>query len=266
METISTREMTVRTGDRGVFCFVRSPLEDGKHPAVILSHGYNGCHADFERESLFFASHGVIACSLDFCGGSVRSKSTGRSEDMTLFTEKEDLLAVFDAVSRWERVDPSRVFLLGGSQGGLVTALAAEELGDRARGMILYFPALNIPDDWRHRFDETGIPETFPFWGLTLGKRFFESMKDLDPFEVIGGFKNPVLILQGDRDVTVRPAVADRAVRKYAHGEMILLPGEAHGFTSAGTEFAMEKALDLMEKCGGGDPERMNRIPFEEQK
>lgn len=244
---IRTEEKTIQTGEKSIFGRIWYPLVPGKRPAVILSHGYNGCHADFERECRFFAQNGVIAYSFDFCGGSVRSRSSGRSTDMTLFTEKADLLAVIDAISKLDPVDPNALFLLGGSQGGLVTALAAEERSDRLRGMILYFPAFNIPEDWRHRFSSVdAIPEEYPFWGLTLGRNFFISMRDLVPFEHIGRFRSPVLIFHGDQDPIVSMQVAQRAEQEYSQSKLIVLPGEGHGFSPAAVEQVMETALHQM--------------------
>ena len=58
---------------------------------------------------------------------------------MTIFTEKEDLLAVVDALSEKEELDSKNLFLFGGSQGGLVSALTAEEIKDKVRGLVLLF-------------------------------------------------------------------------------------------------------------------------------
>ncbi|MBQ8202043.1 MAG: alpha/beta fold hydrolase [Clostridia bacterium] len=238
----------ILAGEKAIYGRIWFPVTDGKRPAVILSHGYNGCHSDFGAECRTFAQHGFIAYSFDFCGGSTRSRSTGKSTDMTLFTEKQDLLDVFDHISAMEQVDEASVFVLGGSQGGIVTALAAEERAEQLRGMILYFPAFNIPDDWRNRFGpvET-IPETYEFWGLTLGRNFFAAMKDFVPYNHIGGFKGPVLILQGDKDGIVAPSVAWRASRKYENAELVILKGEGHGFSAEGTKTAIEKALQMMQ-------------------
>ena len=244
MQAIRTEEWTVQAHEKRIYGRIWYPAAAGKHPAVILSHGYNGNHAGFERECRFFAQNGVTAYSFDFCGGSVASKSSGVSTDMTLFTEKEDLLAVVDAAVQWDFVDAGAIFLLGGSQGGLVTALAAEERKEQVRGMILYYPAFNIPDDWRHRFDGAGeIPAEYPFWGLTLGRNFFASMRDFVSFDHIGGFERPVLIVQGDRDEIVPPTVAQRAIKKYKQGKLLILSGEGHGFSAQGAAQAMEAAL-----------------------
>ena len=55
---------------------------------------------------------------------------------MTIFTEKEDLLAVYNDISNLDMVDANHVYLMGGSQGGLVTTLATEELQDKVAAMI----------------------------------------------------------------------------------------------------------------------------------
>lgn len=243
-----TQELTIPAGERSIYGRIWLPVTEETCPAVILSHGYNGCHSDFNSECAYFARNGFIACSFDFCGGSTRSKSSGKSTDMTVFTEKEDLLAVLDYIAAMPCSDSGTIFLMGGSQGGLVTALATEERMEQVRGMVLYFPAFNIPDDWRRNFTKAeDIPETLDFWGLTLGRNFFLSMRDFSAYDCIGSFPKEVLILQGDEDRIVAPAVAGRAAEKYAHAELVILKGEEHGFSPEGAKTAMEKALQMMQ-------------------
>lgn len=250
MYEIKTEEHIIQVGEKSIYGRIWYPVTEEKRPAVILSHGYNGCHSDFGVECHAFAKQGFIAYSFDFCGGSTRSRSTGKSTDMTLFTEKQDLLDVIDHIRALEQVDETAVFLLGGSQGGLVTALAAEERADVLSGMILYFPAFSIPDNWRGNFRTVeDIPETFEFWNLTLGRDFFLSMRDFSAYDHIGGFKGPVLILSGDRDGIVPVSVALRASKKYENAELVILKGEEHGFSPEGTQTAIDKALQLMQGC-----------------
>lgn len=240
-------EVKVVANGREVYIKGYMPADDGKHPAVILSHGYNGCHDDFAEECTYYAQNGFIAYALDFCGGSTRSKSAGVSTDMTVFTEKEDLLAVFEYVSKQNNVDVENIYLFGASQGGFVTALAAEEIEDKVRGMMLYYPALNIPDDWRKNYKtEEEIPETVEFWGLQLSKRFFTSIRDFYTFKNIGNFSKKILIIQGDEDDIVHLSVAERAEKHYSNVELIVLKGEGHGFSANGAKNAMEKVLQFM--------------------
>lgn len=249
MKDIKTKEHVIRVGEKAIYGRIWIPVTKEKCPAVICSHGYNGSHSGYDTECRAFAQKGYITYSFDFCGGSTRSRSTGKSTDMTLFTEKQDLLDVFDHIAAMDQVDENAIFLLGGSQGGIVTALAAEERVEQVRGMILYYPAYNIPDDWRNRFGAVeSIPETFEFWELTLGKNFFVSMKDFVSYDHVGGFKGPVLILQGENDKIVTPAAAKRASEKYVNAELVILQGEGHGFSEDGRKMAIEKALQMMQR------------------
>ncbi len=246
---LKSDETMVEGNGREVYIKGYLPNDDKKHPAIIMCHGYNGSHADFTNECIYYAQNGIIAYSIDFCGGSGRSKSSGKSTDMTIFTEKEDLLAVFDYVSKLDNVDTDNIYLFGGSQGGLVAALAAEEVADKVKGLALYFPAFNIPDNWRGNYKTVEeIPEVVDFWGLNLGKNFFVSMRDFYTFDNIGNFKNKVFILSGDKDNIVPLATVQQAQKKYSNAELVVLQGEGHGFTPAAAKTAMEKVLNFMKE------------------
>lgn len=244
-------ELTICSGEKEIYgrLFFPGMSTAEKRPVVIFSHGYNGSHADFIAECRYFIDQGFLAFTYDFCGGSTRSRSSGKSTDMTIFTEKEDLLAVIDYLSTLDQVDSENIFLLGGSQGGLVTALAAEERPQQVKAMVLYFPAFNIPDDWRRNYpSEAQIPETVDFWGLMLGKEFFTSMRRFHVYDHIGSFSGPVLILYGDKDAIVPLSACKKAAEEYAQAELVILPGEGHGFSPAGAKTAMEKAFAFMKE------------------
>lgn len=65
-------------------------------PYGYLSHGFNSSGDDFTEYAKVLVENGIGACIFDFCGGSLRSKSDLSTTEMTVFTEKEDLLAVID--------------------------------------------------------------------------------------------------------------------------------------------------------------------------
>jgi len=246
---VKEKELVINSGDKHIYGKLYSPDDEGRHPTVILSHGYNGCNEDFANECRYFVSNGFNAYAYDFCGGSTRSKSSGKSTDMTVFTEKADLLAVIDYMKNMDSVDTNRIYLFGGSQGGFVTALAAEERADIINGMVLYYPAFNIPDDWRNNFQSTeDIPESYDFWGLTLGKGFFTSIRDFYTFDNIGGFDKNVLIIQGDNDQIVSMNNAERAAALYSNAKLVVMNGEGHGFSAEAGKKAMKLALELFMK------------------
>lgn len=248
-EKITIKELIIKENNKEIYGKIYYPEKEGKYPAVILSHGYNGTNSDFVQECTYFAQNGYVAYAYDFCGGSTRSKSSGKSTDMTVFTEKEDLLAVFNYIQTLDNVDSNQMFLFGGSQGGFVTTLAAEELMDKVKAIILYFPALNIPDDWRRNYPTIDkIPETNDFWGLKLGKEFFLSIHDFYTFDNIGSYPNDVLIIYGNKDNIVPYNTMTEAQKAYKNAELKVLENEGHGFSPAGGKKAREMVLDFLKK------------------
>ena len=251
---ITVSEMTVKRAnadgsENTIYGKIYAPVESGKFPAIILSHGYNGTNADWVNECTYYAKHGYVAYALDFCGGSVNSKSSGKSTEMTVLTEKADLTAVLDHISGLDNVDKTKVFLMGGSQGGLVTALTAAEQVDRVKGVLLYFPALCVPDDWKKKYNSLDeVPATQNFWGLELGKCFVEDIWEMDVFSVIGAYDKDVLIFHGDKDDIVPLSYSQKAVDEiYPCADLVVFPGEGHGFTPSAGKTAMEKIVEFMD-------------------
>lgn len=227
---VQVQEHTIQDGSDSIYGKLYAPKQEGTWPVVILSHGYNQNHGLFEADCRLFAENGYMAYAYDFCGGSTVSKSSGKSTDMTIFTEKKNLLSVFQEIKNMENVDTEQIFLLGDSMGGLVTTLAAEELSEQVKGLILYFPAMCVADDWRKTYPTIeDIPETTDFSGMKLGRNFFTSIHEFDPYEVIGSYPNPVLIIWGDQDNIVSRDYVVRAQQKYEKAkELIVVPGVGH--------------------------------------
>lgn len=224
---------------------ITEPDEDGTFPAVIMSHGFNGRFNDFDAEAKKFASRGYVCYGFDFCGAQEGGKSTGRTgADYTPFTMKEDLLAVIADIGRLANVDKEQIFLLGGSQGGLVTGLAAADPAAEIAGVALYFPAFNIPDDWK------GKPETeTELMGYTIGAEYIRSVQNFDPYAVIGGYKKDVCIIWGDQDGIVKRQYIDKAVETYGadRADLTVIEGAGHGFSEDALKTAIAKVLAFLE-------------------
>ncbi len=215
----------------GQFC---TPEGEGPFPAVLLSHGYNGCMTDFTDTEEYLASRGIASAAYTFCGGSTRDESGFPSTRMTLFTERDDLLAMLQWLERQPCVSAQKIFLFGSSMGGLVSvlALAAYERSRDIAGLILQFPALCLTDDWNKRFPlVSNIPEKVDFWDLSLGRAFFESIRELDVFKLLPSISQPTLILHGDEDRVVQLAYSRRAVEMFPNASLYVFSGEGHGFS-----------------------------------
>lgn len=189
-------------------------------PTVILSHSAYLTHAAMKPYAVALARQGYAAYCFDFCGGSEQSLSDGSTADMTLFTEVADLEAVLAAVRGLDYVDSGRCFLLGSSQGGVVSALVAEAHANEVEGLILFYPAFNIPE----------LANLFA--GMASGDHaaYIESLKGYDVFEHIGSFPKGVLILHGSLDFIVSTSYSERAVALYPQARLVVIEGATHGF------------------------------------
>jgi len=237
-------ELIIKKGDKEIYGNIYYPNKEGKFPAVILSHGFNGSYSDFVTECEYYASHGFIAYSFDFCGGSVTSKSSGKTTDMTIFSEKQDLLIVLEHISNLENVEEKRIYLFGGSHGGLVTALVAAEKEEQVRAIAMYYPALCVADNWNKAYPFIeDIPETTLLWDMALGKQYFMAIRDFKVYEHICSFEEPVLVIHGDEDEIVPLEYSKQVVDKYKNAKLVVLSGEGHGYTKEGGTVAMEKVL-----------------------
>lgn len=63
-----------------------------KLPVAIISHGFMADQRSVRNYVRQFAEWGYAAYCFDFNGWCLKGKSDGRTTDMTVFTEKEDLL------------------------------------------------------------------------------------------------------------------------------------------------------------------------------
>ncbi|MCM1061134.1 MAG: lysophospholipase [Eubacterium sp.] len=222
------------------------PNKKGKFPVVILSHGFNGHYTDFPEECKRFAEHGYICCAFDFCGAQINGNSAGRnSDEYTPFTMKEDLRAVIADIKQKENADERQIFLFGGSQGGFVTALTAadEDIKNDIAAIAMYFPALNIPDDWRSR-----PIERTPLMGYSIGAEYIGSIRKLDTYGLIGNYKKDVCIVWGNQDAIVRRECIDKAVKAYGEDKtkLTVLTDAGHGFGGAVLEKAVQVVLEFL--------------------
>ena len=165
---------------------------------------------------------------------------------MTLFTEQEDLFAVMDYVKELPWFN-GELFLFGGSQGGMVSAMAAQARQSEVTGMALLFPGFSIPDDWNTRYpDDASVPEAIDWWGVTLGRNFVLTLRDLDIYQGMPQFTAPVLLMHGTNDAIVPYRYSERAAQTYPNAELVTYRGEGHGFTPSTMVDVNERTLNFI--------------------
>lgn len=215
-------------------------------PVVIFSHGYNGYKDDFRDTAQYLLQKGIGSVAFTFCGSGPRDQSGFPTTEMTLFTERDDLIAVMDYVKKLPWFN-GKLFLFGGSQGGMVSAMAAQACPDEVAGMILLFPALSIPDDWNARYpDDASVPETIDWWGVMLGRDYVLALRGLDIFEGMPQFTAPVVLMHGSDDAVVPCHYSERAAHTYPNAGLVVYRGEGHGFSPSAMADVNERTLNFI--------------------
>ncbi len=191
-------------------------------PIAIVCHGFMANAQTVMQYVRFFAHHGYAAFTFDFCGGSVvGGKSDGRTVDMSVLTEVEDLRAVVEYAAAQSYTDEQSITLMGCSQGGFVCALTAAQLKTRINKLVLFYPAFCIPDDARRgkmmfaKFDPSNPPAQVYCGPMKLGKRYITDVITMDPFLEILPYAGDVLIVHGTKDNIVAPQYAEAALAAY---------------------------------------------------
>lgn len=243
--TETTDTLWINNGNRRIFGELHKPAK--VIGTVIFAHGFNGTHRDGQRYYEFLGKLGYQCYAFDFPCGSKHSRSNNNATNMSVTDEVSDLHAIINHFKKQKCTGD--IVVIGESQGGLVAGLAASETPNDINRLILIYPAFCIPGDWNKRFPDTAtIPDTVELWGVKLGKRYIEQVRQLKPFEVIGKYKHPVLIIQGDKDPIVPMADSQRAQRIYKDASIHIIPEARHGFTADEFNVAAEQIKQFLSR------------------
>lgn len=250
--TVRSEEHWCQRGEKRIYGVLYRPeTAQGRLPLVIVSHGFGGNNQWGKPYAEVLTKRGYLVYCFDFCGGGNRSRSDGKTTEMSIFTERDDLKAVLHNLRQLPEVDTTRITLMGESQGGIVTAITAAEVEPLVHDIVLFYPAFCIPDDSRRRFpNPQDMPEEGEIWGVKLGRCYGEGLYDYDVYKVIGTFRKPVLIVHGDSDRIVPVSYSDRAAQKYHDVEYHVLHGVDHGYQGLAQWLATEFVVEFLARQG----------------
>jgi len=222
-----------------------------KKPLAILAHGYNSSFRETEAYAQSLAMNGIAAYIFDFCGGSVNSRSEGKTIEMSVFTEADDIAAIVETVKTWGFIDANRIALLGCSQGGLVAAITSSQIPEAFKAVVLVYPALMIAE---HAVSvhpkeaitsETGVE----VMGMPLSHIYYDKLVGYKVFDEMKKYKGDVMIVYGDKDPIAAGDYIKRAQQTYNHCEVNVVPDGAHGFPASITHVqANEHIVKFLKK------------------
>ena len=239
------REVWLENHGEKIYGQLYMPKTDlsGECPLVIYSHELACNHTYGIPYAKRFADLGFATLVFDFRGGGPFVKSEGKTSDMSVITQCDDLLSVTRQAMEWPFVDRNRIFLMGASQGGMVAALAAAKEPELYAKLLLNYPGFQIPD-WIHdAFPSKPINDfSFDYQGwITLGAAYIKDFWDYDIWGQIGNYKKPVLIIHGEKDQMVPIAYSRRAAKVYPDCTFYPMKDMGHIFTGKNVDIVFGK-------------------------
>lgn len=203
-------------------------------PLIIASHelGSDSQRPWWVHYAEHWAEKGFAVLTFDFAGGGNRSRSDGKTTDMSVMTEAEDLERMLREAQTWNFIDTTRIVLVGGSQGGGVSTIVAARHPDKIVAQVLLYPALHLPDNLRTLYpDRNNLPETDGRNGMIkIGRKYILDMYDHDYDRDMKTYTGPVLIVHGDSDKVVPFEVSKRAVKVFPNASLHTIKGAGHVF------------------------------------
>ena len=237
--------------------YVYKPQGDNL-PIAIVSHPFMANSMIVKHYAKFFAEMGYVAFCFDFCGGCLlMGRSDGKTTEMSVLTEVSDLCAVIEYAKSLNYTDSSNILLMGCSQGGLVSAIAASKLKNQISKIVLFYPALCIPDDARSgkmilaKFNPNNVPDLIKCGPMKLGRSYVTDVLNMNPFEEIKGYQGDVLIVHGTKDRIVASHYVDKALRIYSSrkegsAKLHFISGGKHIFSKKHDKLAIEYIKDFI--------------------
>ena len=231
--TYTVKEYDFDSNGKDIYARAFVPDASGRVPLVIFSHGL-GANVEHEEEvQKTLAKAGIAVFSLEFAGGSSSAApmSEGLTTEMSVLTEVQNLKDAIRIASGLEYADPQKIYLMGSSQGGLVTALTAEEVTN-IQGLFLFYPAFSLPDDIRSSFPKLDeVPETFNLLGTKIGKKYITDIYDMDPYANLEKLAMPVHIYHGKDDNIVPLTASQKAMKRLKDAHLTTLEDTGHALT-----------------------------------
>jgi pimeloyl-ACP methyl ester carboxylesterase len=179
-------------------------------------------------------AQGIASIRFDFNG---HGQSEGRFQDMTVPNEIVDAKKVIEYVSALPYV--SSVAISGHSQGGVVAAMTAGELGsDKIKAVVLLAPAAVLRDDairgstMGATYDPFNLGEYVElFRGLKLGAEYIRTAFSLPIYETSAKYDGPALIIHGTGDRVVPYTYGERFHQIWPKSKLQIIDRADHGFS-----------------------------------
>lgn len=230
--------------------------EHEESAAMIMFHGFGG-DSGYGEDDLFTmiagkaVDCGVNVVRFDFSGC---GRSEGRFEDMDLFREMLDAVAVLKYVCGLSYV--TDIYLLGHSMGGVVAGMLAGLYPDRVKKLILLAPAATLKTDAQQgicmgtRYDTWNTPDVVLVDGQhPVGGHFFRIAKNLPIYELTSKYTGKALVIHGKADVVVDYHASVKYHESLPDSRLLLYEKIDHGIGGEEQSAIFEEVVKFLEEA-----------------
>lgn len=243
----TSTNITVMNGDRAVPATVVVPGGSGPFPAVVMNHGHGGGRQEgggFEKLANALAKAGIVTIRMDFAGtGDSKAPWTDQSLSSMISDSNASLAYLLANYS----VDPERLGILGYSMGGRIALTIAQSAdnpykavgllapsANPGKGLLLFLAGSEAESErlYAEAKSEKGYADYTTQYGQKqqLSLKWFDELLASSPLEGISAYKGPMLVVHGDKDVTILPAENQAVVAAYPKASIVLVPEADHGY------------------------------------
>lgn len=230
-----TENVTIQGSVGKLVAIVQTPdLADGqKCSMVILMHGLidNKNEVMLRQIADKLEAAGIASIRFDF---NAHGESDGAFENMTVLNEVEDARKVYDYVRSLKYV--KKIGMVGHSQGGVVTAMSAGQLGARnISAVVLLAPAAVIRENGAvgnmlgSTYDPMNLPDyVLLFNQYKIGREYMRTAPTLPLYETAAQYKGSACLIHGTGDVLVPYTYSEYFHKMWKKSSLHLLPGYDH--------------------------------------
>lgn len=227
--------------------------ETPTYDVAVLAYGFMG-RMDPSVNDLLpnlatrLQAKGLATIRFDFNG---HGDSDGPVENMSIYNELEDYRAVFDYARNL--LGRKKIYLIGHSQGGVLSAMMAGFYADQVDKLVLMSSAATLVDDARLGtctgvdYDPNHVPNQVVFPEFNLNDWYFRTAKFINVYDVARTFSGPTLILHGEQDEVVNNYASQHFAAVMSNTELHLISGSDHGLHQ-NREEVYERVVDFLIK------------------
>ena len=220
-----------------------------KYPLLLEIHGgpYANYGPRFSAEVQLYAAAGYVVLYTNPRGSTSYGKAFGNAIHKNYpGPDYGDLMAGVDAVIARGSVDTDRLYVTGGSGGGVLTAWIVGNT-DRFRAAVVAKPVINW---YSFVLTSDGYPYYFQYWFSGPPWEHRDEYMDLSPISLVGNVTTPTMLLTGEEDYRTPMSETEQYYQalkmEKVETVMIRIPGASHGIASRPSHL-MSKVAHILE-------------------